>query len=273
VGVQVSGGQILEFGKESFKLYTTRRNPGAATRRISFGYLGKTFSLINNALEAVVPFEHLRDGAIQPGINLATRAVNLVMKVLSLGLEYEQAALALDATKYDATHKIALAGVSKWSDPASDPAKQIDDYREAVRASVGIYPNTLALSALAFKAIRNNPQIIERFKYTGRDSITAAMLAALFDLEKVVVGKMVLADEDDVISDIWGNNAVLAFVPANPSGMEEPSYGYTYAMEGHPSVESPYYEKNSKSWLYPMSYERAPVLSGITSGFLIQNPN
>src|SRR5690606_25974123 len=34
VPVQVSGGQILEFGKESFRLYNSLRAPGAATKRV-----------------------------------------------------------------------------------------------------------------------------------------------------------------------------------------------------------------------------------------------
>ena len=37
-------------------------------------------------------------------------------------------------------------------------------------------------------------------------------------------------------------------------------------------VETPYWDANSKSWVYGVSYERAPVLSGIASGYLIVNP-
>lgn len=272
VPVEVSGGQILEFGKESFKLYNARRAPGAGTKRISFGYLGKPYALFNDALEAPVPREFLRDAKVVPGIDLGTRAVNLVMRTLGLSLEVEQAALALDATKYDANHKIALAGTDKWSDPASDPVKQIQDYKEAVRASIGVYPNVLHLSAQAFSALKTNQKIRDQFKYTSSDSITAEMLAKLFELEKVEVGQAVTANDAGVFSDVWGNNAVLAYVPQNPSGMEEPSYGYTYTMLGHPLVEEPYYDNNAKSWIYGVGFERAPVLSGITGGFLIQNP-
>ncbi len=98
------------------------------------------------------------------------------------------------------------------------------------------------------------------------------MLAKAFDIERVVVGKAVTSDGAGVISDVWGNNAVLAYVPGAPSGMEEPSYGYTYTMTGHPLVEEAYYENNAKSWIYGVGFERAPVLSGITSGYLIQTP-
>ncbi|GAB0057421.1 hypothetical protein SIID45300_01749 [Candidatus Magnetaquicoccaceae bacterium FCR-1] len=273
VPVQVSGGQVLEFGRESFKLYNVRRAPGAATKRISFGYLGKAFALTQHSIEVPVPREHQRDASRVPGVDLGQRAVNLGMRSLALNLEHEQAQLATTAGNYDSNHKLALTGTDKWSDGAhSNPGANIEAGREAIRASVGIYPNTLLLSASAFAALKYHPQVIERIKYTGRDSVTPEMIGTLWDIPTVAVGKAVVTDDAGVNTDVWGNNAILAYVPAAPSGMEEPSYGYTYTMEGHPLVEQPYYENNAKSWIYPVTYERAPVLSGILSGYLIQTP-
>lgn len=272
VPVQKAGGQILEFGKESFKLYNARRAPGAGTKRVQFGYLGRPFALVQDSLEGVLPREYLRDSGQLPGVNLDSRTVNGVMRSLQLTLENDCATLATNAGNYDSDHKIALAGNSKWSDGSAKPADDIETGKEAIRQSVGIYPNTLLLSARAFKAMKGNPNVVERFKYTSRDSITPEMLANLLDLERVVVGKAVAFDDAGAAIDIWGNNAILAYVPAAPSGMEDPSFGYTYVMEGHPLVEKPYYDNNSKSWVYPVTYERAPVLTGILSGYLIQTP-
>lgn len=272
VPVDVTGGQVLEFGKEAFMQYVTRRAPGTGTKRITFGFQGKPYALFNDALEAPVPREYLRDAKLVPGIDLATRATNLVMNVLLRNKEVEQAEIALNAANYDANHKIALSGTDKWSDAASDPISQVEDYKEAVRATIGLYPNTLLLSAQAWRALKTNPKIKDQFKYTTPDAITTAMVAALFELDRVVVGKGISSTDAGVFSDIWGNNAVLAYVPLKPSGMEEPSYGYTYTLTGHPLVEEPYYDNNAKSWIYGVGYERAPVLTGITGGFLIQAP-
>lgn len=270
VPVQVSGGQVLEFGKESFKLANTLRAPGSVTKRVQFGYLGKPFALQNHALDAAVPREHLRDAAKVPGIDMASRAVKMVMSVMGLKLEYDQSVLARTAGNYDANHKIDLAA-AKWSNDANNPIANIDTAAEAIRSSTGMSPNVLLLSAKAFKAVKRNAFVVDRFKYTSKESITAEMLAALWDIEKVVVGKAVYASDAGVMSDVWGNDAVLAYVPPAPSTLEEPSYGYTYAMEGHPMVETPYYDEGSKSWVYGVAYERSPVLTGITSGYLLQN--
>lgn len=271
--VSVAGGQILSFGKESFRRYNARRSPGSNTKRIQFGYAGERYSLVQDALEGKVPREHLRDASQTPGINLGQRAVNNVMQVLSLGLEIEQSEIARDASRYSADHKVDLAA-SKWTDDANNPAKDIRTGEEAIRQSVGMAPNTLVLSAQAFAAMRENAKVLERFKYTSSDSVTTQMIAAMLDLENVVVGKAVVAGDGDVFGDVWGTDAILAYVAPDggaEANMEEPSYGYTYTMEGHPLVEETYYDKNAKSWIYPVTYERAPVLSGITAGYLLRN--
>ena len=272
VPVQISGGQVLEFGKESFKLYRARRAPGAATKRIQFGYLGKTFALVQDALEGQVPREHLRDAARVPGIDLGQRSVSTVQRALSLTLESDQANIATDAANYDADHKVTLTGTDQWTDAASSPIGDINAGKEAIRSSVGIYPNTLLLSAQAYNAAKEHASVVERFKYTSRDSVTPDMLAKLWDLEKVVVGKAIAFDDAGDAIDLWGNNAILAYVPSGPSGMEDPSFGYTYVMQGHPLVEKPYDDNNVKSWIYPVVFERLPVLTGILSGYLIKDP-
>jgi len=273
VPVNVSGGKIIEFGKEHFLAYNTQRAPGGDVKRITFGYQGKPFALENHALDASVPREHMRDASQVPGINLGTRAVNLTMRVLTLSLELQQASLATDAALYGANNKITLSGTDKFSDDASDIFGTFDDAKEAVRSACGMYPNVALFGPKAFKAAKRHAKVVERFKYTSKESITADMLAAQLDLDKVVVGKAVKASDAGAMSDVWGNFIVLAYVPAQASQMEEPSYGYTYTMEGHPMVEQPRYNDTARSWLYGMSYERAPVLSGIASGFLIINPD
>lgn len=272
VPVKQRGGQIIEFGRESFKRYKTRRAPGANTKRVQFGYEGKPFSLVQDALEGQVPWEHMQDANQVPGIDLGTQATNETMNIMSLSLEIEQAEIATNASNYSVNNKITLSGTDQWTDPNSDPAKQIREYREAVRSIIGIRPNTLEIPAAGFNALCEHPKILERFKYTSSDSITVEMLARLFNLRKIVIGEAVYMEEgSSSMIDAWGNAAVLAYVPEQVSSRAEPSFGYTYTLEGHPVVEEPYNERNAKSWIYPVTYERSPVLSGIESGFLIQD--
>jgi hypothetical protein len=272
VPVNISGGQILQFGKEAFMAYNARRAPGGTTKRIEFGYLGAHYALEEDAIETKVPRENLRDAAVVPGIDLGTRAVNIGMRVISLSLEVEQAGIALNAANFDVNHKIALSGTTKWSNAAANPVSQIDGYKENIRGTVGVYPNKLVLSPQAFVALKNNPFVTARFQYLTAEAITEDMLAGLFNLEKVVVGKAIQSDDLGNFTDVWGNNAFLAYAPDNPGGLEEPSFGYTYTMMGHPLVEPPYWDNGTKSWIYGETMERVPVITAPAAGFLIQTP-
>lgn len=273
--VRSYGGQILTFGKEAFRRYNTKRAPGDATKRITFGYAGEKYAIASGGLEALVPDENQNDAKVVPGIDLASDSVDLVLDVLELEHEYECAEIALDATKYDADHKLALVGADRWTG-TGDPTQDIKAGVEAIRKSVGVRPNTVLLSASAFAACCVNASIIERLKYTGRDSVTVEILARLWNVQTVVVGDAVGAsNQDDELSDIWGDDVVIAYV-APPTGGNSrsnarPSYGYTYSITGMPLVRQPYYENNRRSWVYPVDADRTPVLTGMLAGYLLQD--
>lgn len=280
VPVSARGGQVLEFGKESFRRYASRRAPGTRKARIEFGYLGKPFALYQDALEAPVSFELMEDAAAVPGLDLGRAAVATVMRSLLLTQELDQAALATSAANYETDSVMALTSTGKWSTNTGNPITDIEIGRETIRAKCGVYPNLLTISAKAYSACKNNPNVLARIQYGGTSvspaQVTPQVLAALFQVDEVVIGGGIYCDDADVTQDIWGNNVVLAFVPKSFSGnsmdLAQPSYGYTYTLNGNPLVQQPYKEDQSDSWIYPVKFERAPVLSGIASGFLIKSP-
>lgn len=267
--------RVLRFGKESFRKLNTRRAPGAQKKRIQYGYASDPVALVQDALEGLVPIEHQEEAAKIPGINLGRGAVNMVLDVVDLGHEYEAAQLARGAANYDANHKLVMAGADRWTSETSDPAGDVQGANEAIRRSIGRYGNTLTLSPSAFNALRNHPNIKEQFKYTSKDSITAEMLAAYFDIKRVIVGKAVWlpenAADDALASDVWGDDAILAYVPETGDNFQVPSYGYTYELNGYPQVEVPYFDRSSDSWIYPTKNERRVYLTGAEGGFLFQN--
>lgn len=267
--------RVIRFGKESFRMVNTRRAPGANVKRIQYGYASDPIQLVQNALEGVVPIEHQEEAESVPNIDLGRNAVQMVLDVEDLNLEFETAQLARDPAVYDANHKLALVGADRWSNPDSDPGEDIDAGRENIRQSIGRYPNTLTLGPTAFNGLKNNKKIKEQFKYTSSDSLTEAMLAAYFDVEKVVVGKAVYlpetAADNALASDVWGDDALLCWVPRGDGNFQVPAYGYTYELAGYPLVEVPYYDRPTKSWIYPTTVERRPHLTGAEGGFLFQN--
>ena len=270
------GGQVLTFGKESFRRYNTKRAPGSATQRVTFGHAGAPYAIVPAALEALVPDESQNDAAVVPGLDLAGDAVDVVLDVFELEHECECADLARNAANYDAAHKVALVGADRWTGANGDPTEDINTAQNAIRATVGIRGNTVILSATAFAALQTNTKILDRLKYTGRDSVTTEILARLWNVQNVYVGEAVVAGgQDDAFGDVWGNDVIVAYVAPAAGGSRRsaarPSYGYTYSITGMPNVAQPYYDNNRHSFVYGVVADRTPVISGITAGYLIQN--
>lgn len=269
VPVQQRGGKIISFGKEDFRLYATGRAPGSNTKRVQFGHAGEAYALEQHALEGLMPFELLEEAAAVPGIDLGNGAVRKVQNIIALRLEKAQADLALDASKYAASNKTTLSGTDQWSDTGSDPAGDVEAAKDAVRAQIGRRPNTIVMGASVFSALRNHPKVLDRIKYTGRDSATPDLLASLFGVQRVLVGDAIY-DNNGTMADVWGKKVVLAYTEVGGIADQGlPTYAYTYRLGGYPIVEQPYQDRNAKSWIYPVTDEVSPVIAGASAGFLI----
>lgn len=286
VPVSQRGGQVIKFDRRSFLLYNSLRAPGSSTKRVQVGYTSDTYALSNHSLEGIVPDELLIDAQNAPNVDLEREAVAEVLDMLLLRLEDEQATVARDATNYDADHKETLSGTDQWSDPNSpDPRTVIRDASQTIRRSIGMRPNTLLLSAPAFDAAVEHPDVRDQFKYTSGESITADMLANYFfgshsgpdgqSRGQILVGDAVYAeseDEDAQMIDVWGRDGILAYVPMRDGqNRRRPSYGYTYTLRNHPVVEEGYRDNNAKTWVYPTTHDRSPELTSMDAGFLLQD--
>ena len=121
-----------------------------------------------------------------------------------------------------------------WSDfTGSDPIEDIETAKEAILSTTGQEANKLVLGYQVFRKLKNHPDIIDRIKYTqgvtGR-TVTPELLAAMFDLEQVLVAKSIKATnvegETAAYAFTHGKHALLLHVAPNP-GLLIPSAGYT----------------------------------------------
>ena len=273
VRVPVRGGKIITFGKEDFMLYGSQRAPGENTKRIQFGYGSGNYALVDYGLEGQVPIEVLQEGMAGPGIDHAAMAIRKVSAIMALRLEKQAADIARTAGSYAAANKnTSLASTTLWSDlSASDPIGNIETAKDAIRAATGKFPNTIVMGPKVMTALRQHSKIIDRIKYTGRDSATPELLAALWGLKSVAVGDAIYEDNTGTLQDVWGGDVVLSYSAiGSVADRGRPTYGYPYRLTGYPIVEQPYYDRPSKSWVYPVTDELQPVIAGSGAGFLIK---
>lgn len=124
----------------------------------------------------------------------------------------------------------------KWSDwTNSDPIIDIEAGKAAILGSTGMEANTLVLGYDVFKNLKNHPDLVDRIKYTSSQTITTDMLAAMFDIPRVIVAKSVKATNNEGATDAYsfafGKNALLCHVAPQP-GLLTPSAGYTFSWTG-----------------------------------------
>lgn len=274
VNMPTRAAKRIEFDRSSFKRRRTRRAPGGPIATLEFGYEGKPVQLHQEALSGLVPREFLEDAKAVPNIDLQQDAVDTVLAVIALEKEIQQANAARNAAAYAASNKSALAGDSKWSDPDSDPLVQVNDAIEVIRGRIGKRPNTLVLGGKLASKLKVHPKIRDHFKFTTSASVTMAMLQAYFDLPNVVSGDAIYDMQDGTTVDVWGGDAILAYVAQSTSGrrsMALPSFGYTYELLNHPLVEASRFCDETKSWKNDVLDEFSPELVGPDAGFLFQD--
>lgn len=270
VDMPTRAAKRIEFDRSSFRRRRTRRAPGAPIAALEFGYEGKPVALHQEALSAVTPIEHQQEAGEVPGIDLQQVAVDTVLAVIALEKEIQRAEVARNAASYAASNKSVLLNDYKWSDPDSNPKEQVFDAKEVIRKRIGRRPNTLVLAGGLNSALGKHPKLLDHFKFTNSASITLAMMAAYFDVETVVSGDGIY-DTDAGTVDIWGNDAILAWVaPKGQRQMPLPSYGYTYQLRGHPIVEPARWDGDIRSWKNDVLDEFSAELVGADAGFLFQ---
>jgi len=276
VEVGVRAGKVTAFGKEGFRRYNTKRAPGEATKRIQFGYQAGNYAIVDSALEAVVPDEVAQEAAAGPGIDASTDAVDLVLDVMELEHECECADIARNVSNYDSDHKVSLIGTARWRGSTGDPTANIEAAKDAIRASIGVRPNTAVISASAWSALKANAKIQDYLKHLGKETLTIDILKSMWELPTIVIGEAIAASgQADDLGDVWGDDVILAYV-AQPNGSNrrsaaKPSYGYTYSLRGEPNVRMAYRDENRQSWIHPVNNNRTPQLTGMVAGYLIKD--
>jgi hypothetical protein len=139
----------------------------------------------------------------------------------------------------DLTGVAAAPGANQFlqfDQAAAKPAVTIRGEVVRIQEATGFKPNVLVLGARAYAAICDNPDILDRIKYTQRGIITPELLAPLFDVDRVVIARATYntAKEGATTAMSYAVNSKAALlVYANPSpSIMMPSGGYTFTWAG-----------------------------------------
>jgi hypothetical protein len=152
---------------------------------------------------------------------------------------------------------------------------------QAIKGASGFTPNRLLLDLKTFLSLKQEATILDKIKYTQRGVLTADLLAALLELEEVIVGDAIYSTAkekkdgtDFTAAQIWEKNAgkgmgFLYYAPPAP-GLKTPSAGYTcrVPLQGASRRVTTWRENASHQDVYEVAEMTDIIASGTVAGYL-----
>ena len=195
------------------RIPNTMRAPMTSPNEIEFQVSSDGYFCDNWALKTKNSLEDLANADM--AIMLRENSAKLVTEAVMRDYENRVASMVTSGTNLGSY--VSLSGTAKWTDYVnSDPISDVQTGHAFVRGKTGIVPNTLVLDFDTIQIVKKHPVLLDMFKYTQGGMLTKDQLKSVFEVENILVGKGVKNNAHygatASITNIWGNNAILAHV-------------------------------------------------------------
>lgn len=230
VSVVNQSDKYFKFRSKDFRRNTAKsRAPGTESAGGGFGLDTDLYSCEVYAIHKDVA-DQIRSNT-DPAVDLDRAAAEFVTQQLLIQKEANFMASYMVEGVW-ATDVVGGTDFTQWNDSNSDPEEDIDVGKANIKRSTGLDANTLVVSFDTHLALKRNPLITDRYKYTSSDSITKEMIARFFEVDRYLVAGASFTSSNegagaDVDEFLAGANAWLGYVPSAP-GLLVPSAGYTF---------------------------------------------
>ena len=210
-----------------------------------------------------------------------SRATNFIMK----NHEKRVAELVFNPSTW--TGGALTTGVSNEWDDADDatPIVDVNAARLKVYEGSGLWPNALIINKKVFHNLRQSEEIIDRINSAGAGNaskatdITAAMLAAVFDLEFILIGggsrNSAKEGQPAVPAQIWDDEYAMVCRIATTGDMREPCVGRTFHWSADGSVVGgaveEYFSDEVRARIIRVRHDTDEVIMYPQAGHLLSN--
>jgi hypothetical protein len=115
----------------------------------------------------------------------------------------------------------------QFDDANSDPIGVIDEARDLVHERTGFMPNTLVLGSDVKRTLRTHPDVADRIKYVQHGIADDSILAALLEVDKVMVARSIYNSANEGATDnfeyiVDKKGMFLGYIDPNP-GLDSPT--------------------------------------------------
>lgn len=129
----------------------------------------------------------------------------------------------------------------QWDQASSDPVKNVAVWQSAVKTATGVRPNWLAMGRPAWDALKTNPAILDRIKYSSGNAqptiVTKEAVAAMMELEGILISDVAqVTSKEGQASLTFGyviGKVALLFYRPKMAAKNMPAAGYTVNWTGY----------------------------------------
>lgn len=154
--------------------------------------------------------------------------------------------------------------------------------KTTIQNNTGLDPNVLIIDHGTYNSLKMEDTILSRIQYTQRGIVTADMIAAILELDEVLIGSAVYSDAEETAAGddfnavrIWELNATkgMGFLFYRPKkvGLKIPSAGYQARIayeNGLPRRSTTWREPSRHQDVYEVAEETDILTTGADLGFM-----
>jgi len=201
-----------------FRLEETFRANGSPANMATIGFSTSSYVCREHALKELIT-DTDRSNTDAP-IILDRDITEFLTDQILLRQESDAATLCFTTTNWGNNTTLTTATSWNYNTTTSAPIHNVLSATGIIIAASAKAPNTLVIGWASFLSLRENNNVFQRIQYVERAIVTPEILASLFDLQAVYVGKSIVdtAKEGDTASQgmIWGADAWLAYIDPSP---------------------------------------------------------
>ena len=268
VKVQKNSDKYFIYTKSDwFRDEAAVRAPGTRAQLVDYTISTSTYSCLEYADAKVVPDE-IVDNSDTP-LRPLQEATEFVTDKLLLRQEIDVAAKAF-GTSWSSS---ATPG-TLWSNDTSDPVGDVNLAVDTIAKAIGRVPSVGVIGRGLWRHVTKHPDLMDRIKGAATPGspaiLTYSAIAAIFELEKIVVGNAIkdtgAEGGTSSLGYVWGNHMLVAFVTSTPS-LLTPSAGYIFNWKSR--MANRYRLEPEHSDLVECLQSWATVLTAVDAGYKI----
>lgn len=232
VPVQRQGDLYWKFNREAwFRSIAERRAP--ATESVGGGWDVETDSYYAHVYAVHQDLDDQTMANADSIFNLEADAARWTISQLELKKELIFHEKFFNAAAWG-TNTVDAGGTFDTGTGATSPVVIIPTKADEMEEATGLRPNTLVVDTKTHRALLNNPDILDRIKYTQTGIVSEALLAAVLGVDRYFVSRAVQAATvgSETLSHIATDGQALLCYAAPRPGLRQPSAGYTFAWTG-----------------------------------------